>query len=204
MNGLELMVVLGANDHVGVADVALPVIGDARVSRRRRHRPRSLCSHDTDASGCMQRCCTMDDVKTDPKTSARMARVRSRDTAAEMAVRRELHRRGRRFFVQRPVLPGRRRVDIVFPRARLAIFVDGCFWHSCPLHATSPVRNAEWWETKLARNVARDRSTDTELAALEWGVLRVWEHESASAAADRIERALADAKILRGRHHEDR
>lgn len=129
-------------------------------------------------------------MHTDPATSARMMKVRNRDTAAEMAVRRELHRRGRRFFVQRALLPGRRRVDIVFPRASVAVFIDGCFWHSCPIHATKPVRNGEWWEVKLARNVTRDRSTDTELAALGWSVLRVWEHESPADAAGRIERAI--------------
>lgn len=135
----------------------------------------------------------MDLMETDASTSARMARVRNRDTAAELAVRRELHRRGRRYFVQRAVLPGRRRADIVFPRARVAVFVDGCFWHSCPEHATSPKTNAEWWAEKLARNAARDRRTDADLRAAGWRVVRVWEHESASDAADSVEAAVRDA-----------
>lgn len=132
-------------------------------------------------------------METDPATSARMAQVRNRDTAAEVAVRRELHRRGLRYFVQRAVLPGRRRVDIVFPTARVAVYVDGCFWHSCPHHATAPKTNAQWWAEKLARNVARDRTTDAELRAAGWCVLRVWEHEEAASAADRVEAALSEA-----------
>ncbi|MCL1870568.1 MAG: very short patch repair endonuclease [Promicromonosporaceae bacterium] len=135
----------------------------------------------------------MEGVKTDAATSARMARVRNRDTAAELAVRRELYRRGRRYFVQRAVLPGRRRVDVVFPRAKIAVYIDGCFWHSCPQHATHPKSNAEWWAEKLARNAARDRQADADLAAAGWRVVRIWEHEQASAAADTIEAALRDA-----------
>lgn len=131
-------------------------------------------------------------METDAATSARMAQVRNRDTAAELAVRRELHRRGFRYFVQRAVLPGRGRVDIVLPRARVAVFVDGCFWHSCPEHATSPKTNAEWWADKLARNVARDRQTDSDLRAAGWRVLRVWEHEEAASAADRVVAAVKE------------
>nr|WP_034654163.1 very short patch repair endonuclease [Cellulosimicrobium sp. MM] len=132
-------------------------------------------------------------METDAATSARMAQVRNRDTAAELAVRRELHRRGLRYFVQRAVLPGRRRADIVFPRARVAVFVDGCFWHSCPQHATSPKTNAAWWADKLARNVSRDRQTDADLRAAGWQVVRLWEHESASDAADAVEAAVREA-----------
>lgn len=129
-------------------------------------------------------------MNTDAATSARMAKVRTRDTGPEMAIRRELHRRGRRFFVQRQVDGTRRRADIIFPKAQLAIFVDGCFWHSCPDHATHPKRNAEWWAAKLATNVARDRETDRVLGEGGWTVVRVWEHESPAAAVDRIESVL--------------
>ncbi|WP_147795629.1 very short patch repair endonuclease [Cellulomonas sp. Y8] len=133
-------------------------------------------------------------MKTDQATSARMARVRNRDTAPEMAIRRELHRRGRRFFVQRAVLPGRRRPDLVFPRLRVVVFVDGCFWHSCPQHASTPKTNAEWWAQKLARNVARDRQTDADLHHAGWRVVRVWEHEGVASACDRVEAELTRAK----------
>lgn len=131
---------------------------------------------------------------TDPLTSARMRAQRRRDTAPEVALRRELHRRGARFFVDRAPLPGlRRRADLVFPRKRVAVYVDGCFWHSCPQHATSPKNNAQWWADKLASNVVRDRDTDTRLAAAGWSVVRIWEHEDPAEAADRVQAALRTA-----------
>lgn len=131
---------------------------------------------------------------TDPLTSARMRAQRRRDTAPEVALRRELHRRGARFFVDRAPLPGlRRRADLVFPRKHVAVYVDGCFWHSCPQHATSPKNNAQWWADKLAANVVRDRDTDTRLAAAGWSVVRIWEHEDPTEAADRVQAALRTA-----------
>lgn len=131
---------------------------------------------------------------TDPLTSARMRAQRRRDTAPEVALRRELHRRGARFFVDRAPLRGlRRRADLVFPRRRVAVYVDGCFWHSCPQHATSPKNNAQWWADKLAANVVRDRDTDTRLADAGWTVVRVWEHEDPTEAADRVQAALRAA-----------
>lgn len=115
-----------------------------------------------------------------------------RDSRAELALRRELHARGRRFFVDRSVEPlgRRRRVDIVFPRLRLAVFVDSCFYHRCPEHGTSPRTNGEWWQLKLDRNVARDRDTDARLRGAGWRVIRAWEHEPPRLIADRIETAL--------------
>ncbi|BCN41999.1 very short patch repair endonuclease [Prescottella equi] len=131
---------------------------------------------------------------TDPLTSARMRAQRRRDTAPEVALRRELHRRGARFFVDRAPLRGlRRRADLVFPRRRVAVYVDGCFWHSCPQHATSPKNNAQWWADKLAANVVRDRDTDTRLADAGWMVVRIWEHEDPTEAADRVQAALRAA-----------
>lgn len=131
-------------------------------------------------------------------TRARMSAQRRRDTAPELALRRELHRRGRRYRVDRAPLPGmRRRADLVFPRARVAVFVDGCFWHRCPRHATSPKNNAAWWATKLDGNVARDRDTDERLAAAGWTVVRIWEHEDPVTAADAVEVALHPARTDR-------
>ncbi|MEC3955716.1 very short patch repair endonuclease [Nocardia sp. CDC153] len=128
---------------------------------------------------------------TDAATSARLARQRRVGTKPELALRRELHRRGKRFFVDRAPLPGlRRRADLVFPRLKVAVYVDGCFWHSCPEHATHPKNNAEWWAAKLAGNVARDRDTDARLTAAGWTVVRVWEHQDAESAADLVLRAL--------------
>ena len=135
-------------------------------------------------------------VEVDPRRSRNMAAIRSRDTAAELALRRELHRRGRRFYVNRRVLGDRRSVDLVFPRLHVAVFVDGCFWHACPQHSKPPRINTDYWSPKLARNVERDRRTDAELRAAGWAVVRVWEHESLDAAASRVEAAL-DAAIDR-------
>ncbi len=129
---------------------------------------------------------------TDAATSARLRKQRRRDTKPELELRREVHRRGLRYFVDRAPLKGlRRRADLVFPRRKVAVYVDGCFWHSCPEHATKPRNNAQWWADKLAANVARDRDTDARLEAAGWTVVRVWEHEPVVAAADKVADALA-------------
>ena len=123
--------------------------------------------------------------------SQRMSRLGRRDTRPELALRSELHRRGLRFRVDRTVVPKvRTRADLVFTRARVAVFVDGCFWHACPEHQTWPQANKEWWRQKLDNNVARDRRNNAALEAEGWTVIRVWEHETASIAADRIEDAV--------------
>ncbi|WP_032404484.1 very short patch repair endonuclease [Rhodococcoides fascians] len=128
---------------------------------------------------------------TDAKTSARLSKQKRRDTKPEVALRRALHRRGLRYFVDRAPLKGmRRRADLVFPRRKVAVYVDGCFWHSCPVHATKPRNNAQWWADKLAANVARDRDTDEKLLAEGWRVVRIWEHEDPAVAADRVENEL--------------
>lgn len=126
-----------------------------------------------------------------PGVRARMQRQRRRDTNPELELRRVLHARGLRYRVNWPV-PGRvrRTIDIAFTRRKVAVFVDGCFWHACPAHATSPKANAEWWRTKLATNVARDRDTDELLREAGWTVVRIWEHEEPTAAARVIEKAL--------------
>ena len=85
----------------------------------------------------------------------------------------------------------RRRADILFTRARIAVFVDGCFWHGCPEHETRPASNATWWAAKLTRNVERDRETDAHLDELGWVVFRVWEHADMAAAAGEITEAWA-------------
>jgi DNA mismatch endonuclease (patch repair protein) len=83
----------------------------------------------------------------------------------------------------------RRRADIVFTRARIAVFVDGCFWHGCRAHARLPRANGSWWRAKIGANRARDRHTTHRLKASGWSVIRVWEHEQASSAARRVIRA---------------
>jgi len=116
--------------------------------------------------------------------TSRMQRQRRRDTVPEMALRKAVHARGLRYRVDSP-LPGmpRRRADLLLTRARIAIFVDGCFWHGCPDHASASVSNAEWWAAKLLKNQGRDASTDEHLRGLGWAVLRFWEHEDMGAAA---------------------
>ncbi|HEU5062720.1 MAG TPA: very short patch repair endonuclease [Solirubrobacterales bacterium] len=119
--------------------------------------------------------------------SAEMSRLGQRDTKPELAIRSELHRRGFRFRVDRAPIKGlRSRADIVFGPARIAVYVDGCFWHSCPEHGTKPRSNADWWEQKLSRNRERDLETDRVLKSHGWGVVRIWEHEDPVSAADRI------------------
>jgi DNA mismatch endonuclease (patch repair protein) len=121
---------------------------------------------------------------------------RSKDTAPEVALRSELHRRGLRFRKHVPVAPGLRfRPDIVFPRARVAVECLGCFWHRCPTHGVSPKTNASYWGPKLDRNVERDRQNAAALAALGWELVMVWEHESPIEAADRIEALVLVRRI---------
>lgn len=121
----------------------------------------------------------------DAATSARMRKQARSSTKPELALRRELHRRGLRFRVNHPGLPGR--PDLAFTRAKVAVFVDGCFWHRCPQHGTMPRNNRDWWQAKLDRNVARDRAKDAALSEQGWVVLHVWEHETTDAAADRVQ-----------------
>lgn len=126
-------------------------------------------------------------LETNPKTSARMSKQRSRDTDIEIALRRILHAAGFRYRVHRRPLKGvRREADIVFGPARVAVFVDGCYWHGCPEHATWPKTNAGFWREKIEKNRTRDRDTDARLAEAGWAAVRVWEHESAAEAAGRI------------------
>lgn len=113
------------------------------------------------------------------------------DTKPEVLLRSELHRRGLRFRKgEKPVSSIRCRADIVFVTARVAVFVDGCFWHRCPTHGTSPRSNSSYWTAKLDNNVARDRRNDQALLAAGWTVVRVWEHEPVGDAADLVERAV--------------
>lgn len=115
-----------------------------------------------------------------------MERQSRRDTKPELALRRAVWRLGFRYRVDIAPIPGRRRADVVFTRAKVAVYVDGCFWHSCPTHATIPKANREWWVAKLGTNVQRDRDTDIRLAEAGWTVVRVWEHEPSEVAAERI------------------
>jgi DNA mismatch endonuclease (patch repair protein) len=121
---------------------------------------------------------------------------RSKNTGPELALRRVLHARGLRYRVNtRPEPRIACRADIVFRKRMVAVFVDGCFWHRCPLHATDPKRNAAYWQAKFKRVTERDRRNDLALAAAGWTVLRVWEHEDPAHAADRIEGSLRGSSV---------
>ncbi|MFE2758986.1 very short patch repair endonuclease [Streptomyces halstedii] len=108
-----------------------------------------------------------------------MQAIRSRDTAPELSVRRLLHALGLRYRVAAKPLPElRRTADIVFRPAKLAVFIDGCYWHGCPEHYVPPKTNSGYWSDKVSRNVTRDRDTNRRLRDAGWTVLRFWEHES--------------------------
>ena len=110
-------------------------------------------------------------------------------------MRRAAHARGLRYFTHRRPLPGlRRTADLVFPRLRIAVFLDGCFFHGCPEHGTWPKRNAEFWRTKIDGNVERDRDTDRRLMEAGWTVLRYWEHEPVEAVADDLYAAVTERR----------
>lgn len=128
-----------------------------------------------------------------------MQHVRQKNTSAESLLRRELRSRGFRYRIQVPVLVKPRRVaDIAFIGLRIAVFVDGCFWHGCPEHATWPKQNAGFWRSKILTNQERDRDTDARLQDEGWAVVRVWAHETPGDAAQRI------AKVVEERKAEDR
>lgn len=116
---------------------------------------------------------------------------RSRDTRPELAVRRALHALGLRYRVHvRPFPEALCKPDIVFTRRRVVVFVDGCYWHGCPLHHRAPRAHAHYWAAKVARNVERDRETDRQLTQAGWLPLRVWEHEDPEEAAHQIAEAV--------------
>lgn len=123
---------------------------------------------------------------------------RRRDTSPELAVRRLLHARGLRFRVDYGLpFDRRRKADVAFTRQRVAVFVDGCFWHGCPEHYRAPATNAGYWSAKVAGNEARDRDTEARLQALGWLVLRFWEHEPAEQVAAAVAAAVEERRTRR-------
>lgn len=125
-----------------------------------------------------------------PSSSAALARMKAakpRDTAPEKALRSALHKKGLRFRIdQKPITELNRRADIVFRSAKVAVFVDGCFWHGCPIHGTQAKANAEFWRKKIERNKERDVETNQLLKKAGWKVVRVWEHEKTEKVAEKI------------------
>jgi DNA mismatch endonuclease (patch repair protein) len=121
-----------------------------------------------------------------------MQSTRRRDTPGEVALRTRLHRLGFRYRIDYHLPGTRRRADIVFVRARIVVFVDGCFWHGCPTHGTWPKTNSVWWRQKIEANRCRDRDTDRKLRVAGWKVLRFWEHFDPAAAAELVASTLRE------------
>lgn len=147
-----------------------------------------------------------DDLTPPTETTRRSMRSnRSRDTGPELRLRRLLHAEGLRYFVDRAPLKGlRRRADLVFPRLRIAVYVDGCFWHGCPIHGSWPKANATFWREKIETNRRRDADTDRRLHEAGWEVVRVWEHEPALEAAERVGAVVARRRGALGRRRDGR
>ena len=121
----------------------------------------------------------------------RFAAQRTRDTTAEVALRRVLHGMGYRYRVDTRAEPSvRSKPDIVFRAKKVAVYVDGCFWHGCPQHFIPPKNNAAWWDEKISANRSRDERTRAQLAEAGWTVLSFWEHEDAREAAKTVVSAL--------------
>ncbi|MEU9243514.1 very short patch repair endonuclease [Streptomyces sp. NPDC048385] len=120
-----------------------------------------------------------------------MQAIRSRDTKPEWLIRRLVHAQGLRYRVAARPLPDlRRTADLVFGPAKVAVFIDGCYWHGCPEHYVPPKTNSGYWSDKVLRNMARDRDTDQRLMDAGWLVLRFWEHEPSDSCADKITAAV--------------
>lgn len=126
-----------------------------------------------------------------------MQAIRSRDTKPEQQIRRLLHAQGLRYRVAAKPLPGlRRTADIIFRPVKVAVFIDGCYWHGCPEHYVAPRTNPGYWSDKVARNIARDSDTNQQLKEAGWTVLRFWEHESPEESAMRIAAEVAKHRAL--------
>lgn len=129
-----------------------------------------------------------------PATRASMRSNRSRDTKPELRLRSLLHRAGLRYRVSAKPLPHlRRTADVVFTKARVAVFVDGCYWHGCPEHGSIPATNRDFWSRKIEGNIRRDKETDRLLTEAGWKVVRVWEHTPPADAAELVQQALVKA-----------
>lgn len=139
---------------------------------------------------------------TSPAVTAAMKGNRRTDTRPELALRSALHAQGLRFrkdFLLRTSAGSRVKADIVFTRDRIAIFVDGCFWHGCPEHGNTPKANTAYWGPKLSRNKERDLRVTDELRSDGWAVIRVWEHEPVERAVDLVMRARGSSSDNSGR-----
>ena len=128
------------------------------------------------------------------KVSGAMRSMPEHSTGPEMAVRRLLYRKGVRYRIQYPV-PGapRRTIDIAFPGRKIAVFIDGCFWHGCSEHRNIPAHNRDWWQKKIDENRSRDRDTDEKLRKAGWEIFRFWEHDAVDKIVERLMSSISMA-----------
>ena len=137
----------------------------------------------------------IDSWASSPAVRKSMQGNKRRDTSIELALRRELHRRGLRYKVDaKPLSSLNRRADLVFVSAKVAVFVHGCFWHGCRWHHKLPTTNSDYWAAKVAGNKARDVTTRRALRAAGWHVVTLWDHQDLIAAADDVE-AVVRARL---------
>ncbi|WP_445189933.1 very short patch repair endonuclease [Pseudonocardia sp. Cha107L01] len=184
-------------DSDGAAVLRCLDTGIPRTANRGASRPSSSARTPREASAAASTASTAG-------VRRRMQAQRTRDTRPELELRRFLHALGMRYRVDRAPLPGmRRRADLVFGPARVAVYVDGCFWHGCAHHGNRPARNSEYWEAKLDGNRRRDADTDAKLTAAGWLSLRVWEHEPVEDAAARIAASVRRRLPQRRVRHSD-
>ncbi len=136
-------------------------------------------------------------VPSSPAVTALMRANRKVDTSPELRLRSALHRQGLRFRKHIRIDAGGTRVtpDVTFPRKRVAVFVDGCFWHGCPEHGTHPRTNSSYWSAKLTRNRERDGRVDSALSSAGWQVVRVWEHVPAEDAVANVTSVLRQVEV---------
>ena len=137
----------------------------------------------------------MADVLTKKQRSFNMSRIRSRNTKPEITIRKKLYQTGLRNYRLHYKLPGK--PDIVYPRGKIAIFVDGCFWHKCPKCFVKPSSNIKFWEKKIASNTSRDKRISQLLKAEGWGVIRFWEHDiknNLNACCTRVQKRLKNSR----------
>jgi DNA mismatch endonuclease (patch repair protein) len=147
-------------------------------------------------------------IRVPPPSSAaalrRMQAAKPKDTVPEKAIRSAIHRRGLRYRVDaKPLKELNRRADIIFRSIKVAVFIDGCFWHGCPIHGTQAKANAEFWRVKIRQNRERDADTNKRLEEAGWKVIRIWEHEDPEDASEKIYNIIRQCRSAQAQSKDD-